>query len=354
MALSTPVLEEIKPFDANDIYDFQFTYNKGGMQYSKSNLIISTSRGDGTDQDVYDVNIDSYDPFHTYVPGLALATLENGKQYRAKIRVGTGDSWSEFSEWRLFYAHSTPVVVFTNISTEGQIYNHIDSFQVSYTMPVGEHDPLVSYHFELYDKNMRLINKYPKRYPSGVMVEQIVKDLEVDKEYNIRFKAESSHGRIVDIVREFTPTYEPPILGETTFLVNNLESKPSVKIEYELYQIDGTVMNGEYISFEDDTWVDLKNKSIYYNTDFHIEDDFVLKLWFKDLDNNKTILKMVGDNGSSVKIIYSYNRIHVCKYRGNSPHSTHVVCRKTISPDQSTFMIVKQIDNMIDITCQQL
>ena len=126
MALGIPVLEDITPFEANETYVFKFRYDSGGDQYTKNNLVISTNRGDGTDTEVYNVEVNAFDAFHTYVPVLATTPLENGKQYKVKIRVGRDTNWSAFSDWKLFYVHSTPVIDITNIYDRGFIYTHIE------------------------------------------------------------------------------------------------------------------------------------------------------------------------------------------------------------------------------------
>ena len=160
MALSIPTLEKIYPFDANDTYDFMFRYDKGGNQFTQHNLVIMTNRGDGTDSVVYDVTTDSFNPFHTYVPGLANIALINGKQYKAKIRLGTNTLWSEFSEWKLFYVHSKPDIDILNIDETGVIYNHIETFQGSYIHPSAEEDTLVSYQFLLHVVVLAIITYY--------------------------------------------------------------------------------------------------------------------------------------------------------------------------------------------------
>lgn len=353
MALSIPILEEIKPFDANDTYDFHFRYDRGGSQYTKSNLVISTNRGDGSDLDIYDIELDSYDPFHTYVPSLATLPLENGKEYKAKIRVGTEELWSEFSEWQLFYAHSLPVVKIVNISEDGHIYSHIDTFQVSYEVPPQERDPLESYQFTLYDSEMRLINKYPKKYANTPMIEQTIKDLEPNRQYILTLRTESQHGVVVNLTEEFIPTYDFPILGETTFLVENLKDKPSVRVAFEVYQIDGTIIGDEHVSFSDNTWVNLSGKVVRYDTDFHIDDDFIMKLWCKGLNEGRLVCEISDNNGSTLELSYLRNRIHVYKYRNNSPHSSYVVCDTEIDGLENVFIMVKQVDNMINIVCQQ-
>ena len=219
--------------------------------------------------------------------------------------------------------------------------------------PSGEGDSLASYQFRLYDEDMRLIEEYPKKYANTPMIEQTIKDLEPNRKYILQLLTESLHGVMVDLIKEFIPIYDFPILGETTFLVENLKDKPSVKIDFELYQINGTVNNGESISFDDNTWVNLNGKSIHYDTDFYIEDDFIMKLWCKDLDNNEVICKIFDGNDGVLDIVYSYKRVHVCKYRVGTPHENHVVCNTVVDPSKNIFITLKQVNNMIDLVCQQ-
>lgn len=354
MALSIPILENIYPFDANNTYDFKFRYDRGGNQYTKSNLVISTNRGDGTDSIIYDEVMESYHPFHTYVPSMATVPLVNGKQYKVKIRVGDNNLWSDFSEWKLFYVHTTPLVDIVNISDDGFIYNHIETFQVSYITPSIEEDPLMSYQFYLYDENMILINEYPKKYAisHSSMIEQTVNNLESGVKYILRLRTESSHGVIVNLTKEFTPLYNFPILGETTFNVDNLTDKPSVKISYELYQIEGAQTNGNSVSYEDNTWINLVGKSIHYDKDFYIKDDFIIKLWCKNLENNKVICRISGNEGI-IEFVYLYKHIHVYKYKNGSKYQNHIACKTVINPLKNTFIILKQVENMMNLTCQQ-
>lgn len=350
MALSIPALEDIIPFDANDTYDFKFRYDKGGNQYTQSNLVIETNRGDGTDSEIYNQIMYSFDPFHTYVPSSAISALINGKQYKAKIRVGTEEEWSDFSEWKLFYVHTMPVVEITTIDDSGFIYNHIETFQANYIIPSEEGDPLMSYSFILYDENMGEIEKFPKKYAGGGNIEQTVKNLEANVKYIIYLETESTHGVVTKLFKEFIPLYDFPILGDTKFIVTNLRDKPSVKVEFELYQISGKVVDGGFLDFEDNTWVDLKNRSLQYDKDFCIDKDFVLKLWCKDLDDNSTILKMSNDNGR-IEIAYLGGYIHI--FKCSSAYCNHIVCPEAINSTKDIYIFLAQEKDKLNLICHQ-
>lgn len=351
MAISTPILESIYPFDANDTYDFIFRYDKGGTQYNKHNLVIETNRGDGTDSVVYDVILDSFDPFHTYIPGSATIPLINGKQYKAKIRLGANISWSEFSEWKIFYVHTKPIINIVNIGDDGFIYNYIDTFQAIYSIPAGEDDPLISYQYTLYDENLNIINQYDKKYitDANPNIEQVVTNLEYNKQYNIKLHTESLHGVVVNLIEPFRAIYEFPIMGDTTFVLENVPQKPSVQISFYVKQIDGE--GEDNIHYEDNTWVNLIDNTISYEKDFLVEKDFVAKIWCKDLVNNKTLFKIQGADGV-IELIYFHKRIHVFKYRNNSP-KYHIVSDILINPIEYTFILLKQQNNRLNLVCQQ-
>ena len=124
-------------------------------------------------------------------------------------------------------------------------------------------------------------------------------------------------------------------------------------VAFEVYQIDGTIIGDEHVSFSDNTWVNLSGKVVRYDTDFHIDDDFIMKLWCKCLNEGRSVCEISDNNGSTLELSYLRNRIHVYKYRNNSPHSSYVVCDTEIDGLENVFIMVKQVDNMINIVCQQ-
>lgn len=354
MALSVPTLENIYPFDANDTYDFQFSYDKGGDQYSKHNLVISTNRGDGTDSIVYDVTADSYEPFHTYVPALADIALINGKQYKAKIRLGTETAWSEFSEWKLFYVHSKPDLDIINIGEDGLIYNYIETFQGSYIHPVDEGDILVSYQFFLYDNENRLIEQFDKKYYAKTpLIEQTIKNFENGVPYKLTLKTESNHGILASVTKTFIPMYDFPIIGDVPFTLKNVPKKPSIEISFDLIQVDGEKDNEDSLIYENSTWVNLQDDKVFYDKDFLLKKDFVLKIWCKDLIEDETICKLQGVDGS-IELVYSRGFIQAIKQANNCPYVNRIVSYVPIVNEIEMFICLKQLDDLMELAVEQI
>ena len=155
MAVTTPVLNSVAAFDANN--DMVFTFaSVGGNQVVANRLIIKDAN---TSAVLYDATVQSFAYEHK-LPG---GTLLNGSYYQATITTydlgGTGSAPSSPIQ---FYCFTTPQFEFANLSDGDNITTATYSFIVQYNQI--ENELLNQYSFILYDEDDNQISTSGVQY----------------------------------------------------------------------------------------------------------------------------------------------------------------------------------------------
>lgn len=333
--IQTPILRNVKTYSAIDDNDFEFDY-RGSVQIVRNNLVIQRTSDDIT---VYDSTIESFALKHTVTGN----SLSNGQEYKAKIRVGDiNGNWSDFSDWIVFNCYSKPILSITSI-VNGVINSQNPLIQATYYQNEG--DTLVSYRFLLYDNLDNLLYTYPEKLDG--LLQQQIEDLQNNKVYKIELKTlsehnmESSSGLI-----PFVASYIEPKLSSVMNL-RNLKESASVEVLCHLIQIIGEVGSGN-ISYEDGDWIDLSNGMIYFQEGVHIEDNFTLKLWCKQLPLNDVFLRLKSNRQGEIYLKYQYDKIYLYKQIGNVYY--HIFSDEIYPTENDVvYICIQQIDNYCNV-----
>ncbi|EJE97751.1 hypothetical protein [Liquorilactobacillus mali] len=316
--MTQPVLNYVGNFDAKD--SITFTYIYLGAERSTSNM-ISIRENVGDNPPVYEKEVVLADKEHTLPAG----TLEDGKAYLAKIKVKTGDTWSDWSSEIEFMCLDKPNIVFDTIDSSSYVYNDDILMSVLYTQAQG--DTVNNYQFKLYDQNHILINTYPVRVPpteATTRFSERFSGLIKGKLYYASITVNTSHDINYTIEKQFTPQYiVPTISGILQPLV--VEDQGQVMMEMFLKQILGTPVK-PYIPNRP---TDSETYYTYYNNDYVVipqdnplmftklgmakASDFVAKVWCMNVLNG-TFLDFAPELGNGIHIKFiKYDDYIVCE-----------------------------------------
>lgn len=350
---TTPVLQQIKPFDATKDYTFTFTV-QSGPQVQFNRLIITNN---ATNTVVYDVTQQSLVLKHL-VPA---NTLVNGNEYRVKVAVGDGQgNWSNFSEEPIFYTLSPPVITFTNIDELNRVYNQTETFVATYYQAEGE--ILQSYRFILYNQNKALLTSFPEQFGTGAQpLQQEIAGLINGETYFIEVRTlsqkrqESSSGLVM-----FIPFYVAPRLL-TTLVAEPVSKQGAIKISANILQIimklydpQNNEIPFDIVQYVNNEKLDM-NRSDYYKLvaaqGFEImQPDFVLQIWGENFVKNQPILTLFSDYGE-LQLTMLEDRLQVRKILYNTDIQSLFVS-KPFSPAYSNQPIIINLRsryNLIDI-----
>ena len=262
---------------------------------------------------------------------------------------------------KLFWCFSPSTINVLNIDYENQnrVYNQTVEFQSEYIQSEGE--PLKSYKYLLYDSNQDLIQSFDEKfYNNEQYLTQEIAGLDNGQLYYIELKtlsiydSEGSSGLVW-----FKPFYITPRLY-SVLTPEVLKEQGAIKISANIVQIIGKLydnygieiepLNVEYI---DNEWLDLTRvdyKKLVYEDGFNIlQNNFMLKLWFKNLQDGVPFIFLHSAYGH-IEFIRFDNRIHVYKRSKNHNIVSHFVSEEVDFIDNQVYMLyVKSEKNRINM-----
>lgn len=353
--MQRPTLKSsIIPFPSTESFEFDFFYS-GQAQAVRNNLIIEKV-SDNTE--VYNQVQETFSLKHV----LPENTLTNGVQYKAKIRVGDiNNNWSDFSDWVVFYVLSPPILEITTIDYENQnrVYNQTVNFETSYTQLEGE--LLQSYRYLLYDSNKNLMYSFPEIFTDGSQpLIQEITNLENGILYYIEVKTISVNGALGSTgLINFKPFYVTPKLS-AVLTPENLPEQGAIKVSSVIIQLIGKLydknnieINPLDIEYIDNEWLDLTRDDygkLVFQDGFNLmQSDFILKIWCKNIIDNKVFFTMVSNHGK-IELIKYNNIIHAFKHLNQQSITPHYASNELeILEDQEFVICMKHINNAIDL-----
>ncbi|MFT8556547.1 hypothetical protein [Liquorilactobacillus hordei] len=316
--MTQPVLNYIGNFDANDSVVFTYVYL--GSERSSANM-LSIRENVGDSAPVYEQQQVIADKEHELPAG----SLQNGKAYLAKIKVKTGDNWSDWSGEIEFMCLDKPNIIFDTIDSSSFVYNDDVLMSALYTQAQG--DTITNYQFKLYDQNHITISTYPVRVPATTATTRLserVSNLIKGKLYYISLTVNTSHDINYTAEKQFTPQYiVPTISGVLQPLV--VEDQGQVMMEMFLKQILGTPVK----PFIPNRPTDSETYYTYYNNDYVVipqdnplmftklgmakASDFIAKVWCMNILNG-TFLDFAPELGNGIHIKFlKYDDYIVCE-----------------------------------------
>lgn len=347
-----PVLLTIQSFDANRGASVYYTYT-GSKQITYNELVITNV---ATGLVVYKFENQSYEKVHHIPP----AILQNGKTYKAEIRVMHSDnSFSDYSNAVQFYTVTTPVLDIVSIDGQGYIYNTDVTFVANYEQE--ESDIIRRYRFSLYDENDFLLKNYPMRYNDKreviETVSETINDLKKGQGYYIEVSIETEKGMFHSQKERFIPMYVTPAVKGIIEAENDGDNG-FVRVNARLKQLLGTsITANEYYNYDyiDKDWIDIPNQApvLFRGLGMNRASDFIMKVWFKSVPIGEMFLSLTQEDGLiSIDFYREKDRVIAKKYINDigAVYTSNIL--ETELNDE-VYMFVKVIEHRIEILISQ-
>lgn len=229
-------------------------------------------------------------------------TLTNGKKYVIQAQTYDVENVpSPLSDKVLFYTFETPNFSFDNIPEDGKITNASFSATIHYYS--SDWEDINTYKFYLYDSTKRQLLE-SSTMTDSFNISYVYRGLENNTVYYFRCIGVTVNGMDLDTgYIEVTVRYENPNAYSRIY-ATTLPSQGCVQVATNLIiiQYNGTD------SFEyTNGMIDLRDKTLYYNEGFLIENDFTVLIRGINLWQNAEIFKMNNDELGLTLSSHIYN-----------------------------------------------
>ncbi len=280
--MAKPTIMKISPFDAN--YDYEISLSWTGNRSYANRIIIFDNE---TNDVAFDDTVSSFELKHT----IPAHTLENNKKYVIQAQTYDVENIpSALSNKVLFYTFATPDFYFENLSENSVISS--SSFTATVQYYSDDWENISKYAFYLYDASKKQLLK-SNEMTDDLEIKYIYKGLDNNTVYYVRCIGVTVNGMELDTgYIEVTVKYENPNAYARIY-ATPIPSQGCIQVSTNLIiiQYNGTE-EFEYI----DGMIDLRDKTLYYEDGFLIEDDFTVIIRGMNLWQNADIFKMSNDN----------------------------------------------------------
>lgn len=268
--MAKPVILRVSPFDATK--DYEITLSWMGNRAHANRIIIYDN---DTNNVIFDDTISSFALKHT----IPAHTLQNGKKYVIQAQVYDVENIpSALSNKVLFFTFATPEFYFENIPDNHIIDN--SSFTATVHYYSEDWEEISKYVFYLYDSSKKQL-LVSKEMTDDLDISYTYKGLDNNTAYYIRCMGITVDGMELDTgYVEIIIKFENPNTYARIY-ATPLPSQGCIQVATNLIiiQYNGTD-EFEYI----DGMIDLRDKTLYYDEGFLIENDFTtiirgINLW---------------------------------------------------------------------------
>lgn len=276
--IAKPQIMKISPFDATKDYEISLLWS--GNRAHANRIIICENE---TNNVVFNDMVSSFSLKHT-IPAY---TLKNNQRYTIQAQVYDVENIpSALSNKVLFYTFSTPDFYFEDLSENPIIAN--SSFTATVHYYSDDWEDVSKYIFYLYDATKKQLIQSSEMTDS-YDISYTYKGLDNNTVYYVRCVAVTVNGMELDTgYVEITVKYENPNTYARIY-ATPLPSQGCIQVSTNLIiiQYNGTD-EFEYI----DGMIDLREKTLYYDEGFLIEDDFTVIIRGMNLWQQAELLKM--------------------------------------------------------------
>lgn len=296
MALTTPILNTIVPFDATQSYNV--TFNVVGGDQVVGNTIVVTNASTGAQ--VYTNTATSF-VFSNTIPA---NTLVNGTYYSVTVKTQNALGYfSAVSTPVSFYCYATPVVTAINFTSGGTINNANYVFQLQYTQEQSE--PLESYSIILYSTaNVQIATSgvvYTGSSTVPLTVSYEFSGMTNATVYSVGLTGVTLHGMpVVFAPIQFTVQYGTPAVYSLINLTNNCDGG-YVTIQSNIQNINGTSNPSPPIYINHNS-VSLRTPNSYveWADGYNIDGNFTLRMWLTNPSPTDTISVQKSADGLNI------------------------------------------------------
>ena len=280
--MAKPYIQRISPFDANNPYEITLLWN--GNRAHANRIMIQDYETNAT---VFDDTVSSFELKHI----IPAHTLQNGKKYTVQAQTYDVENIpSALSGKVLFYTFATPDFYFADLPEDPVITNSSFTADIHYYSDNWE--AINKYVFYLYDASKKQLLK-SNEMTDNKDISYTYKGLDNNTVYYVRCAGITVNGMELDTSYvKITVKYENPNTYARIY-ATPLPSQGCIQVATNLIiiQYNGTD-SFEYI----DGMIDLRDKTLYYNEGFLIEDDFTVIIRGTNLWQNAELFKMSNGN----------------------------------------------------------
>lgn len=281
--MAKPIVRKIQPFDATKPHEISISWT-GNRSYANRIIIYDNE----TNNVIFDDMISTFVLKHT----IPAQTLINGKSYVIQAQVyDTYNTPSVLSDKVLFYTFATPEFHFEDLENP---FITNSSFAVTIHYYSSDWENISKYKFYLYDASKKLLRESTE-LTDEYNINYTYNGLDNNTAYYIRCTGITVNGMELDTgYVEITVKFENPNQYARIY-ATPLPSQGCIQVATNLViiQYNGTD-TFEYI----DGKIDLRDKTLYYDSGFTIENDFTVLIRGMNLWQNAEIFKMSnGDMG---------------------------------------------------------
>jgi hypothetical protein len=320
----------LTPINAQNSNTISFS-TSGGLLIYKNEIYITNS---ATLEVVYNTIVTSFDLSNT----IPANVLTNGEEYQIKIR--TYDSSGNYS------AFSDAVIVSTYSPIELAITNIIDN-RITTSNPIftgtfaqADGDTLLSYQFILYKNGVAVEEGTVKT--DKLLVQQF-NNLENKTDYSILLIVKTENGVEATLTQEFYCIYLQTRLSSIMNVTND-PKEGMINVETYIKQIIGYVASGNTeVTYIDGEWADLHNSLVRYDSTspFRLENDFTMKIWARDFENNVMIMRIYQDLGY-IELTKQGNYFFISKYINDELfYQKHAYIKGDISTSDEFYIFIQ-------------
>ncbi|WP_191089450.1 hypothetical protein [Paenibacillus spiritus] len=266
------------------------------------------------------------------------ASITNGSEYKINITIWNQSGLSITSDSEIFQTSSRPVITIPPIPL---ITSPSYLFSANYVQ--AENSPSRSWIVYLYnDEKVKIAES---NISTKSPIEYIFSELQSNVSYYVEFQVTSVKGLTgTSGLVKFTVSYTQPNIKLNLTAENTDDA--GIKISWKTIQVLGKTKSAPF--FINGEELDLRN-NVFFLDDismFNIEDDFTLKMWFRDMVLNQSLIVLKSNNGS-MTLLYSDkdNRFHLFKEQSN--FKSHYVSNSL--QGNSFFVCIQQISGDMNI-----
>ena len=276
--MAKPIVRSITPFDAAKPYEISISWL--GNRASANRIIIYDYE---SNTEVFNDLISSFILKHT----IPAHTLSNNKKYTIQAQIyDVNNTPSVLSDKVLFYTFATPDFYFEDLPENSIITNSSFTANIHYYSPDWEN--ISKYRFYLYDASKKQLIE-SNELTDDYSINYTYNGLDNNTAYYIRCIGITVNGMELDTgYIEITVKFENPNVYARIY-ATPLPSQGCIQVatNLKIIQYNGTD-SFEYI----DGMIDLRDKTLYYDEGFLIEDDFTVIIRGMNLWQNAEIFKM--------------------------------------------------------------
>ena len=319
--MAKPIIKSMSPPDATKSFDIGFVWNGDRAYYNR--VIITNNK---TNAVAYDNKVETFNLYQT----IAANTLSNGGTWIVQMSVFYRDPSntnnyleSELSDKYIFPTLTTPTFSFTDLDATADNKVETSSYQAQIYYDSKENEKIESYMFSLYDVTKKFLFE-TDRFTDPYNITYTYRGLDNMTDYFIRCRAITHYGIELDtgFVRIHVKYQNPSTYSR--IYATPLPNRGCIEVGSNLIVIQ---YNGTDEFEYNDSFINLTEKTLYYDEGWEIADDFtvIIKMQYMEYGqvlrltngvnditvsarvyaDGKTRFKLKATNGLSNYILYS-------------------------------------------------